>query len=107
MVAHADCRPGGLAGWEDFVAAGRAVSDAEVQAAEMAVMPDDTLDLMFTSGTTGKPKGVMTGHAQNIRSFDTWGRTVGLGADDNYLIINPFFHSFGQPVLLSYLVLLE
>ena len=86
---------GGLAGWEDFVAAGRAVSDAEVRAAETAVMPDDTLDLMFTSGTTGKPKGVMTGHAQNIRSFDTWGRTVGLGADDNYLIINPFFHSFG------------
>jgi acyl-coenzyme A synthetase/AMP-(fatty) acid ligase len=33
---------------------------------------------MFTSGTTGKPKGVMTGHAQNIRSFDTWSRTVGL-----------------------------
>jgi acyl-CoA synthetase (AMP-forming)/AMP-acid ligase II len=86
---------GGPGGWEDFVAAGRAVSDAEVRAAETAVMPDDTLDLMFTSGTTGKPKGVMTGHAQNIRSFDTWGRTVGLGADDNYLIINPFFHSFG------------
>ncbi len=67
----------------------------EVQAAEAAVTPDDTLDLMFTSGTTGKPKGVMTGHAQNIRSFDTWSRTVGLTADDNYLIINPFFHSFG------------
>jgi acyl-CoA synthetase (AMP-forming)/AMP-acid ligase II len=59
------------------------------------VQPEDTLDLMFTSGTTGNPKGVMTGHGQNIRAFDTWSRTVGLCADDNYLIINPFFHSFG------------
>jgi acyl-CoA synthetase (AMP-forming)/AMP-acid ligase II len=86
---------GGAGCWDDFVAAGGDVSDAELQAREAAVGPDDTLDLMFTSGTTGKPKGVMTGHAQNIRSFDTWSRTVGLTADDNYLVINPFFHSFG------------
>nr|MBP9035672.1 AMP-binding protein [Pseudomonadales bacterium] len=45
---------GALAGWEEFVAGGRAVSDAEVQAAQAAVCADDTLDLMFTSGTTGK-----------------------------------------------------
>lgn len=85
----------GLAGWSDFIAVGSTVSEAEVERLAARVMPLDTLDLMFTSGTTGKPKAVMTGHAQNIRSFDTWSRTVGLGAADNYLIINPFFHSFG------------
>jgi len=85
----------GEAGWEDFLAAADAVEPAALEAAEAAVKPDDTLDLMFTSGTTGKPKGVMTSHAQNIRVFDTWSRTVGLRAEDNYLVINPFFHTFG------------
>ena len=85
----------GEAGWEDFLAAADAVEPAALEAAEAAVLPEDTLDLMFTSGTTGKPKGVMTSHAQNIRVFDTWSRTVGLRAEDNYLVINPFFHTFG------------
>ncbi|MDP4916432.1 MAG: AMP-binding protein, partial [Haliea sp.] len=52
-------------------------------------------DILFTSGTTGQPKGVVTSHGQNIRAFATWSTTVGLTEKDNYLIINPFFHSFG------------
>ncbi len=85
----------GEADWLEFLAAGEGIDEAVLAAREAAVQPEDTLDLMFTSGTTGNPKGVMTGHGQNIRAFDTWSRTVGLCADDNYLIINPFFHSFG------------
>ena len=81
--------------WKEFLALGDAVDAETLARAEAAVGPDDTLDLMFTSGTTGKPKGVMSSHAQNIRVFDTWSRTVGLGSDDKYLVINPFFHSFG------------
>ena len=38
---------------------------------------------------------MITSHGQNIRTFETWSATVGLRSDDNYLIINPFFHSFG------------
>ena len=53
------------------------------------------MDMLFTSGTTGKPKGVQCSHAQNIRVFETWSATVGLRADDIYLGVNPFFHSFG------------
>ncbi len=85
----------GEPGWLEFLAGGEGIDDAALAACEAAVRPEDTLDLMFTSGTTGNPKGVMSGHGQNIRAFDTWSRTVGLCADDNYLIINPFFHSFG------------
>ena len=59
------------------------------------ITAEDTLDILFTSGTTGKPKGVVTSHGQNIRTFENWSATVGLRTDDNYLIINPFFHSFG------------
>jgi len=56
---------------------------------------NSTADLMFTSGTTGRPKGVMAAHGPTIRAFSAWSRVVGLQPDDRYLIVNPFFHSFG------------
>ena len=81
--------------WDAFLVGGEAVTEDEVAQRADRLTPEDTLDILFTSGTTGKPKGVVTSHGQNIRTFDTWSATVGLRADDNYLIINPFFHSFG------------
>ena len=59
------------------------------------VSDDDLSDILFTSGTTGAPKGVMTTHAQNLRAFAIFAEILGLDSEDRYLIINPFFHSFG------------
>jgi acyl-CoA synthetase (AMP-forming)/AMP-acid ligase II len=83
--------------WEDFLGAGAAAGiDAEVVAQRRgAVRPEDVADLLFTSGTTGKPKGVICAHEQTLRTVATWANVVGLGPDDRYLAINPFFHSFG------------
>lgn len=85
----------GCESWEHFLGGGASLSPQEVAAREAALTPQDTLDILFTSGTTGNPKGVVTNHGQNIRTFENWSATIGLRSDDNYLIISPFFHSFG------------
>ncbi|MDQ1479049.1 MAG: HIP---CoA ligase, partial [Actinomycetota bacterium] len=52
-------------------------------------------DILFTSGTTGAPKGAMLMHAASIRAYEAWSDVVGLREGDRYLIVNPFFHAFG------------
>jgi acyl-CoA synthetase (AMP-forming)/AMP-acid ligase II len=85
----------GAQGWREFLEqTGEVSADRAWRLAE-SVDPDDVSDILFTSGTTGKPKGVMTCHGQNLRAFASWSELVGLSAGDRYLIVNPFFHSFG------------
>ena len=92
-----DAAPDGTTGWDAFLAEGAADvgAAAEVEARQAALGPDDLSDIIFTSGTTGKPKGVETTHAQTLRAFGVWSDVVGLRAGDRYLIVNPFFHTFG------------
>ncbi len=62
------------------------------------VSPDDVADILFTSGTTGKPKGAMSAHRQTIGVARAWAEVAGIRPDDRYLVINPFFHSFGYKI---------
>jgi acyl-CoA synthetase (AMP-forming)/AMP-acid ligase II len=84
-----------LVSWDAFLA-GAERCEADVAAGRTAsINPEDLSDLIFTSGTTGYPKGSMTTHGQTLRTFATWSEVVGLQAGDRYLIVNPFFHTFG------------
>ena len=60
------------------------------------VEPSDWLDLMFTSGTTGHPKGVRSNHGGSIRSFAYYAENLGIRHGDRYLLVNPLFHTFGS-----------
>ena len=77
-----------------FIARADGVDDGAVSARTAAVGGDDLCNIMFTSGTTGAPKGAMLTHAATCRAFKAWSDVIGLDRD-RYLIINPFFHSFG------------
>ncbi|MEO3388834.1 FadD3 family acyl-CoA ligase [Mesorhizobium sp. CAU 1741] len=81
--------------WEAFVARGEAMGDDELDARAASVAPDDLCDTLFTSGTTGYPKGVMYAHRQCLRAIDAWATRVGIRRGDRILVIPPFFHAFG------------
>lgn len=81
--------------WLDFLAGGASISEAEARKRAMAVTPETVSDVIFTSGTTGRPKGVKTCHGQNLRSMEDWSEVMELVPEDRYLMVNPFFHAMG------------
>ncbi|MFT5330939.1 MAG: acyl-CoA synthetase (AMP-forming)/AMP-acid ligase II [Parasphingorhabdus sp.] len=81
--------------WDDFLASGKGAADSAVDAILGERHGDELSDIIFTSGTTGAPKGVMTGHRQMIKMFGEWSVRVDLRQGDRHLIVNPFSHTFG------------
>jgi acyl-CoA synthetase (AMP-forming)/AMP-acid ligase II len=70
-----------------------------------AVRPGDVSDIMFTSGTTGRSKGAMTSHERSLGVAMAWAECARLTPADRYLVVNPFFHTFGYKAgLLACLV---
>jgi acyl-CoA synthetase (AMP-forming)/AMP-acid ligase II len=82
--------------WDEFVARGSGESAlAAVDARSAAVRPDDISDILFTSGTTGRSKGVLCAHRQSLDAPAAWAACGEVTSADRYLCINPFFHNFG------------
>jgi acyl-CoA synthetase (AMP-forming)/AMP-acid ligase II len=78
-----------------FLARALEVSVDEIEKAAEAVAESDPSDIIFTSGTTGRPKGAIATHGQSIRLFRTWADTVGFRDGERMMVVAPFFHTFG------------
>ncbi len=62
---------------------------------EREISGTDIADIIFTSGTTGRAKGAMMNHQQTLRMYEEWATLADLREGDRYLMINPYFHTFG------------
>ncbi len=85
-------------GFGAFAALGKGADDPAVDAALATIDADTVSDILFTSGTTGSPKGVLMTYGQVLPQAAVWIANTRLVTGDRYLIVNPFFHSFGLKV---------
>ena len=81
--------------WDAFLGKSTDASLAEAERRADAVDADDVADILFTSGTTGKSKGVVALHRHTLYAARVWGANGRISTEDRYLVLNPFFHSFG------------
>ncbi|APY85644.1 AMP-binding protein [Streptomyces alfalfae] len=82
--------------WDDLLAAAETVGTDELRAREDELSCDDAVNIQYTSGTTGFPKGATLSH-HNILNNGYWvGRTVGYSEQDRVCLPVPFYHCFGM-----------
>ncbi len=85
----------GMFTWDDVMAMADQVSDEELAERQKSLDPDDVINMQYTSGTTGFPKGVMLTHTNLIGNAKSLGECMNLSEKDTMCIPVPFFHCFG------------
>lgn len=85
----------GMYNWDDILEMGKKISDAEAKERLDSLDPDDVINMQYTSGTTGFPKGVMLSHTNLIGNAMSMAECMNLTPDDAMCIPVPFFHCFG------------
>src|SRR6185436_10076472 len=84
--------------WESFVARGSAIPEAELAAREARLQFDDPINIQYTSGTTGAPKGATLSHHNILNNALLLGETLGYTEHDRVCVPVPFYHCFGMVI---------
>ncbi len=95
VVFIGDETPAGMFGFESMIEAGKGVTDAELNAIEATLDCHDVINIQYTSGTTGFPKGVMLTHFNLVNNGFNIGECMKFTEKDRLCITVPFFHCFG------------
>ena len=88
--------PGWAIAWDEFVDAGSAVATRALLDREATLDPDDPINIQFTSGTTGAPKGATLTHHNVLNNGAMVGARLGYTAADRVCVPVPFYHCFGM-----------
>jgi fatty-acyl-CoA synthase len=88
-------RKPGMFLWEDILQMGDEVSEEELVQRQQSLHPEDVINMQYTSGTTGFPKGVMLTHRNIVNNARNIAECMRLTYQDRLCIPVPFFHCFG------------
>jgi fatty-acyl-CoA synthase len=89
-----DGAPGGVT-WSEFMETGSRVPPSDVDAREALLQFDDPVNIQYTSGTTGSPKGAVLSHHNILNNGYFVGETLRYAPDDRICVPVPFYHCFG------------
>ncbi len=95
VVFAGDNEPQGFLNFKKLEKLGESISDEEFKARQATLDPQDVINMQYTSGTTGFPKGVMLTHYNIINNGLTIGDGMAFTPDDKLCIVVPLFHCFG------------
>ena len=87
--------PTGMLNFDSIIKMGEGVADAELDAIEASLDCHETINMQYTSGTTGFPKGVMLTHYNLVNNGFQIGECMKFTERDRLCIPVPFFHCFG------------
>jgi acyl-CoA synthetase (AMP-forming)/AMP-acid ligase II len=87
--------PEGTTSWSDFETREADIAPELARSREARVGEADTSDIIFTSGTTGRPKGAVLRHGASVETYVQWSSGVGIREGDRMLVVYPFFHTAG------------